>query len=302
MPSTTRAPSSCGGCTCGTHPPGAFRATWSWDSTGPTMAPSAGRGHRAWTSARGLGSTAACSRPASARERTLATRPPPSRWTPPRPLRTGVPSEGPPTADRRRPASRQMPRATAAGARAGSDWGAAAWAAVSRSPCSKRPRLRPWRCPDSRRPRRGARTRGARAPRSDPAPAPGRALPARRARPLREQPGRLRRAAPARGPNVCVVGWLAASRRVRTSDGQWMRFLTFEDTSGLAEIVLFSAAYQRSGHRLVQRGPFLAHGASNRATGPARSTRIGSGDPDRYRPRARGGHPAGRGCSPPQGS
>ncbi len=59
---------------------------------------------------------------------------------------------------------------------------------------------------------------------------------------------------------VCVIGWLAASRRVRTADGQWMRFLTFEDETGLAEIVLFSGPYQRYGHVLVQRGPFLARG------------------------------------------
>ena len=62
------------------------------------------------------------------------------------------------------------------------------------------------------------------------------------------------------GRDVTIVGWLAASRRVRTSDGTWMRFLTFEDESGLAEVVLFADAYQRHGHRLVQRGPFAAGG------------------------------------------
>lgn len=31
---------------------------------------------------------------------------------------------------------------------------------------------------------------------------------------------------------VELVGWLAASRPVRTSAGGWMRFLTLEDESG----------------------------------------------------------------------
>lgn len=62
------------------------------------------------------------------------------------------------------------------------------------------------------------------------------------------------------GQQVTVLGWLAASRRVRTQDGAWMRFLTFEDPSGLAEVVLFTQAYQRHGHRLAKHGPFYAVG------------------------------------------
>lgn len=62
------------------------------------------------------------------------------------------------------------------------------------------------------------------------------------------------------GQRVTILGWLAASRRVRTQDGAWMRFLTFEDPSGLAEVVLFTQAYQRHGHRLAKHGPFYAVG------------------------------------------
>ncbi len=62
------------------------------------------------------------------------------------------------------------------------------------------------------------------------------------------------------GKRVSVRGWLAASRRTRTSDGRWMRFLTLEDTSGLAEVVLFPDVYERFGRRLVSRGPFLVSG------------------------------------------
>jgi len=61
---------------------------------------------------------------------------------------------------------------------------------------------------------------------------------------------------------VSVRGWLAASRRVRTSDARWMRFLTLEDESGLVEIVLFPDVYERFGHLLTERGPFLIGGTA----------------------------------------
>ncbi|MCB9916087.1 MAG: DNA polymerase III subunit alpha [Planctomycetes bacterium] len=62
------------------------------------------------------------------------------------------------------------------------------------------------------------------------------------------------------GGRITLLGWLAASRRVHTSDGQWMRFLTLEDESGLAEVVLFPAVYQRDGARLVDFGPVRVTG------------------------------------------
>lgn len=63
-----------------------------------------------------------------------------------------------------------------------------------------------------------------------------------------------------RGERVQLVGWLAASRPVRTSGGGWMRFLTLEDESGIAEVVVFPPVYARDGHRLIGRGPFRIHG------------------------------------------
>ncbi|NOT32250.1 MAG: hypothetical protein HOP15_17530, partial [Planctomycetes bacterium] len=63
-----------------------------------------------------------------------------------------------------------------------------------------------------------------------------------------------------RGERVYLVGWLAASRPVRTSGGRWMRFLTLEDESGIAEVVVFPPVYARDGHRLVGRGPFRIRG------------------------------------------
>ncbi|MEQ1894510.1 MAG: hypothetical protein ABL998_18375, partial [Planctomycetota bacterium] len=63
-----------------------------------------------------------------------------------------------------------------------------------------------------------------------------------------------------RDQRVELVGWLAASRPVRTADGEWMRFLTLEDESGIAEVVVFPALYRRDGHRLLGHGPFRVTG------------------------------------------
>ena len=63
-----------------------------------------------------------------------------------------------------------------------------------------------------------------------------------------------------RGRRVTLRGWRAASRRVRTSDNRWMRFLTLEDPSGVAEAVLFADVYERDGHLLAQEGTLLISG------------------------------------------
>jgi DNA polymerase III alpha subunit len=62
------------------------------------------------------------------------------------------------------------------------------------------------------------------------------------------------------GGRVTLRGWLVASRRVVTSDGKWMRFLTLEDPSGLAEAVLFPEVYQRDGYRLTEFGVLCVTG------------------------------------------
>jgi DNA polymerase III alpha subunit len=56
------------------------------------------------------------------------------------------------------------------------------------------------------------------------------------------------------GQRVTVRGWLAASRRVRTARGEWMRFLTLEDETELAEITVFPDVYRRDGERLADGG------------------------------------------------
>ena len=62
------------------------------------------------------------------------------------------------------------------------------------------------------------------------------------------------------GGRVTLRGWLVASRRVHTRDNRWMRFLTLEDESGLAEVVLWSDVYARDGHRLSEPGTLVVTG------------------------------------------
>jgi DNA polymerase III alpha subunit len=59
---------------------------------------------------------------------------------------------------------------------------------------------------------------------------------------------------------ISLCGWLSASRRTRTTRGEWMRFLTLEDESGIAEAVVFPDVYRRDGHLLIDQGPFLISG------------------------------------------
>jgi DNA polymerase III alpha subunit len=62
------------------------------------------------------------------------------------------------------------------------------------------------------------------------------------------------------GGRVTLRGWLVASRRVHTRDDRWMRFLTLEDESGLAEVVLWPDVYARDGHRLSEPGVLVLTG------------------------------------------
>ncbi len=62
------------------------------------------------------------------------------------------------------------------------------------------------------------------------------------------------------GKRVVVVGWLVTSRRVKTREGTYMKFLTLEDRHGLCEAVLFPPVYERYGHLLQTQGPYRVEG------------------------------------------
>jgi len=70
-----------------------------------------------------------------------------------------------------------------------------------------------------------------------------------------------------KGQTVNLVGWLVTTRRVKTRKDEYMRFVTMEDTSGIYEVVLFPKAYQRNGHLLTSRGPYLVRGIVDEDSG-----------------------------------
>ena len=62
------------------------------------------------------------------------------------------------------------------------------------------------------------------------------------------------------GGRVTLRGWPAATRSLRTRTGHLMQFLTLEDESGLAEVVLFPKVHRRDSHRLSEQGVLCVTG------------------------------------------
>jgi len=62
------------------------------------------------------------------------------------------------------------------------------------------------------------------------------------------------------GRTVAVAGVLFAERRARTRTGEFMKFISLEDETGVVEAVLLPDAYQRLGARLTTRGPYIVTG------------------------------------------
>ncbi|MFN2382842.1 MAG: DNA polymerase III subunit alpha [Gemmatimonadota bacterium] len=62
------------------------------------------------------------------------------------------------------------------------------------------------------------------------------------------------------GRRVTLVGFLTSTKRVRTTHGEPMMFLTLEDETDLYDAVLFPRVYQRAGHQLRDRGPYILVG------------------------------------------
>ena len=63
-----------------------------------------------------------------------------------------------------------------------------------------------------------------------------------------------------KGERIEFVGWLVTSRRVKTQNQQYMKFLTLEDTHGLCEAVMFPNVYSQYGHLVKGYGPYQITG------------------------------------------
>ena len=61
---------------------------------------------------------------------------------------------------------------------------------------------------------------------------------------------------------VTVAGVVVAGRRHQAKDGEWMLFLSLQDTEGLIEVVLFPDAYKKAAETLANcgHGPYLVTG------------------------------------------
>jgi DNA-directed DNA polymerase III PolC len=63
-----------------------------------------------------------------------------------------------------------------------------------------------------------------------------------------------------RDENVHVIGWLVTTKPSSTRKNERMMFVSFEDTETLFETTMFPKAYQRYGHLLTNRGPYVIEG------------------------------------------
>jgi error-prone DNA polymerase len=62
------------------------------------------------------------------------------------------------------------------------------------------------------------------------------------------------------GKQVTMVGWLVTGKTVRTKEGDQMKFISFEDTTGIYETVFFPRVYNRYCHMLNASRPYVMKG------------------------------------------
>jgi len=63
-----------------------------------------------------------------------------------------------------------------------------------------------------------------------------------------------------RGKKVKILGWFMASKRIKTSKGKIMKFLSLEDLHGTFEVVLFPETYAKFAEKTLSMGPYLVEG------------------------------------------
>ena len=62
------------------------------------------------------------------------------------------------------------------------------------------------------------------------------------------------------GEQVTTIGWLVTGKTVQTKDGDTMKFVSFEDTTGIYETVFFPKVYHPFCHMLNEMRPYLLKG------------------------------------------
>ena len=64
----------------------------------------------------------------------------------------------------------------------------------------------------------------------------------------------------ARRSFVSMLGIIVTHKSTRTTQGELMKFISFEDPTGTFEVTLFPKVYQQFGHILIGKGPFIIKG------------------------------------------
>ena len=64
-----------------------------------------------------------------------------------------------------------------------------------------------------------------------------------------------------------MIGWYMASKRVTTSKGGVMKFLSLEDKTETFEAVIFPEAYRKYAELTISMGPYLVEGKVDAVSG-----------------------------------
>jgi error-prone DNA polymerase len=98
------------------------------------------------------------------------------------------------------------------------------------------------------------------------------------------------------GSQVTTIGWMVTGKTVQTKDGDPMKFISFEDATGIYETVLFPGVYHRFCHMLNDTGPYILKGKVKKDFGAITMTVHWLSFLDRYSPLPRVSRASGRAC------
>ena len=62
------------------------------------------------------------------------------------------------------------------------------------------------------------------------------------------------------GRRVTAIGWMVTGKTVHTREGDPMKFISFEDSTGIYETVFFPGIYHRTCHMLSGSRPYILKG------------------------------------------
>jgi error-prone DNA polymerase len=85
------------------------------------------------------------------------------------------------------------------------------------------------------------------------------------------------------GKTITTIGWLVTGKTVHTKNGEPMKFVSFEDTTGLYETVFFPKAYNQFCHMLNEMRPYILKGKIEEDFGSITMTVNWIGFLDRYK-------------------